>query len=422
MPRKPRLALPVGFQYRAIFSNEVLVVPSEHSAPIRPCVQSSSEEAGADDEQQDDRSKHGHDTQTARDEAKNRWKRTYDMSRKFQSAWTEEYEWAEAADGPEGPSSRTLCKACTWATGKRVTMAAKLDTMQKHAGWIKQDGVRVGVSEACAHLKHEAAYNEHFLQQSGTQRSIPASLAQGRESVVSMKVLQFSTLFDCMSRGRPMNEYTTKPALLRFNNTPRIPSKHWSENSGWGMAEVLADVIVEHQKEVAAKSAFVSTSLDEVTDRAGQQRLCTHIYVVDESFQRTPIFLSLDQVQGCPNAKNITDMLLENICTYSGLTHEQLAERLVCVACDGASVMSGELSGVARRVREGTSPFAHHYHCAAHRTSLAAGVLNDNEIIASIEAAVKFIYKYFKNSPKRRGELAAAAVVSACCLCCMIIV
>ena len=48
---------------------------------------------------------------------------------------------------------------------------------------------------------------------------------------------------------------------------------------------------------------------------------------------------------------------------------DTLKDKLIMQAYDGASVMSGHISGVQRLLRE-DYPFAYFFHCAAHRLNL----------------------------------------------------
>src|SRR5258705_14011853 len=68
-------------------------------------------------------------------------------------------------------------------------------------------------------------------------------------------------------------------------------------------------------------------------------------------------------------AEAIVTALLACLRSY-GLTEDYLKENLICIVCDGASVMLGKKTGVAARLREIVSEVIV-WHCMSHRVELA---------------------------------------------------
>ena len=73
-------------------------------------------------------------------------------------------------------------------------------------------------------------------------------------------MVQFKTIFVILSRGQPMNDYTTQKALFDILNVLHQSRKHWSIGAGWEIAESLEMVIADHTKADLQKANFISLS------------------------------------------------------------------------------------------------------------------------------------------------------------------
>jgi hypothetical protein len=59
--------------------------------------------------------------------------------------------------------------------------------------------------------------------------------------------------------------------VLKLKNNP---NHHWSDNSGWDMAEAMERVVLQKTKEVMEAGIFFSLSCDEVTSVDCQSWVC----------------------------------------------------------------------------------------------------------------------------------------------------
>lgn len=76
-------------------------------------------------------------------------------------------------------------------------------------------------------------------------------------------------------------------------------------------------------------------------------------------------------------------------------------EKLTSLASDGASVMTGRLTGVGARLRKDI-PHMIQVHCVAHKLALAAGQACKNiTLFNEYQLTLKNIYRYFNNSAVR---------------------
>jgi hypothetical protein len=78
------------------------------------------------------------------------------------------------------------------------------------------------------------------------------------------KLVQFSTLFHVLKRGRPMVEFEQLRELLQHLQTWHMPHKHWSDVNGWEMAHHLHLQVLRALKEHVQQAQFVAISCDEL--------------------------------------------------------------------------------------------------------------------------------------------------------------
>ena len=82
--------------------------------------------------------------------------------------------------------------------------------------------------------------------------------------------------------------------------------------------------------------------------------------------------------------------------------------KLMTLASDGASVMTGRLNGVGVRLKREFSPHMTQIHCVAHKLALAAGqACRDIALFSEYQLILKNVYRYFSNSAVHNNELRA---------------
>ena len=114
----------------------------------------------------------------------------------------------------------------------------------------------------------------------------------------------------------------------------------------------------------------------------------------------TTRFLSLQQIQGHPNAENIFQGIMQ-IIGPAGLNLP--LQKLVGFTCDGASVMISGNQGVLGKLRREINPKLFSTHCPPHRMILASKAAQ-KEIPDFVEKLVGDILFYFRDSPTRRDQ------------------
>ena len=160
------------------------------------------------------------------------------------------------------------------------------------------------------------------------------------ETSLLSKTLQLSIVFYILSNGRPMKNYPKIEKYLSFINVPNFPSSHWSMTCGWEWAQYLAQVEKDDMKEKIANATFLSLSLDEVTAIDNTSWICMSIYMVNDHIRHSYL-LGIHKMTKSSTAENIYELVIDSLKEIGGMDHSMIAEKLVSVGADGASVMQG---------------------------------------------------------------------------------
>ena len=72
----------------------------------------------------------------------------------------------------------------------------------------------------------------------------------------------------------------------------QVPLKHWTEGSGWEMAESLFNVVQERTKEVVSTAPYFSITCDEITTLDNQSWISIEVYTIQD-WERVSMLLCL---------------------------------------------------------------------------------------------------------------------------------
>ena len=192
-------------------------------------------------------------------------KKTYDKTRQFQLLWLPIFPWAEPIyKGDE--VTKVICKVCSKIRGKSIILCAKSDNLWKHQGRKTAKGPGHGVAVGEKYMDSNSIHlkNERLFAAIPTD-SIAAQVAENTVRDRKKKWIQFATLLHLLQRGRPITDYEQMYVLFETLKLKKNPHHHWSDNSGWAMAEAIERVVLKRTKEVMQVANFFSLSCDEVT-------------------------------------------------------------------------------------------------------------------------------------------------------------
>ncbi|KAJ9511369.1 hypothetical protein QJQ45_029811, partial [Haematococcus lacustris] len=116
--------------------------------------------------------------------------------------------------------------------------------------------------------------------------------------------------------------------------------------------------------------------------------------------EHTPDLL---RVLESPTADELLRVLL-SVLDDTGLPRALWQQRLVALGTDGASVMVGSHNGLAIKVRRQLAPFSSSQHCAAHRVSLSASVMDKEPCVMQLTRLVDVLNRHFCKSASRTEQ------------------
>ncbi|XP_046859028.1 uncharacterized protein LOC124452512 [Xenia sp. Carnegie-2017] len=125
----------------------------------------------------------------------------------------------------------------------------------------------------------------------------------------------------------------------------------------------VKDVMLKAIKDEVMRSPFVAISLDETSDVKTLSQLTTIVRYVNSDGKAVERFLGFTDVSEDRTAARLKQEVGKTLNEYG------CGEKLIAQTYDGASVMSGELSGLQTRVRE-DYPHALFIHCCGHALNL----------------------------------------------------
>jgi hypothetical protein len=119
-------------------------------------------------------------------------------------------------------------------------LGPKWDTLQKHGGRrrakkaIPAKGIKEGQYYTAHNYRH--LVNERLYAARQVAKPITVLLREVKGER-ARKRQQMGTIFHLLAEGRPMTTFEGMRSLLQFLGCPRIPTRHWSDNSRWSMAQ-----------------------------------------------------------------------------------------------------------------------------------------------------------------------------------------
>jgi hypothetical protein len=271
---------------------------------------------------------------------------SYDSNRQFQDVWAAKLPWVKPHLDGEGVLVAVNCKICSAINGKPKLIVPKWDNLEKHMGKrralvdLPKKGAKKGQcywDKNCKHVKNQELF---------VSRKADTVLQMVRNTIVGesrRKFVQLAMLFHVLSHGCPMMEYEALRDLLKCLKTKHLPTKHWSDNSGWELAEYMHLVVLEKLKATVRSARFIAISCDEVTSCDSGQWLSLHAYVIVD-WIRVPVLLHLSKIQD-QGADALTEVIIRALMSEGGLSREEIGKKLICFGIDGVSVFQGASNG-----------------------------------------------------------------------------
>lgn len=254
--------------------------------------------------------------------------------------------------------------------------------------------------------RHESTRDHLFSVQAqrakdkrATVQHIADTIADQETENDSCKNAQINTIYCLAKYGQPLSQYINLVTLQTRKNCPDFQDKskiYTREESRMEMLDSVNDTIEETICRNIHSSDYLGLIIDESTDITIHKKLNVYVKCLNVDGNE-PVTHFLDCVN-VPDGKAETiefkiKRLMEN--------KDIKMKKLTSLASDGASVMTGRLTGVGARLRKDI-PHMIQVHCVAHKLALAAGQACKNiTLFNEYQLTLKNIYRYFNNSAVR---------------------
>jgi hypothetical protein len=330
------------------------------------------------------------------------------LTRRWQEVWSCKFTWTEGEFDAKGELTGVVCQSCTAISGRKKMIVPKGDNLEKLEGKrCKEDGLPLlHLKKGDTYIKLDCKHVKFCKLWAGRRQSetVADQLIGGLQGEEKRKGVQFSTLFQILSHGRPMCDYEREQYLLRHLKVKNVPIKHWSETSGWEMAEHLHGCVLAALKGVVQSARIISISVDEVTAIDNTSWVGVHVYAM-RSWERMPHLLHLSYVSESGTSDHLTSVIMHALLDEGGLSREEIASKLVCFGADGVSTFQGSKTGVTTQIHEKWAPFILGANCSNHRINLVVETLSNYPMVSRLESLFQSMYSYFCRSNKQHAEL-----------------
>ena len=174
------------------------------------------------------------------------FKKSYDLTRKFQTEWLAKLPWCEGVLVDNDFLHRVRYIVCSTMGKKPKFMAPKWHTLLQH--------------------DTKERHKQNLLLYAARQPLSILEHVQGCNSLESKKKwIQFTILFQIFFDGRPMCEFFSCSSLYEFLHVRNMPPSHWSEDSGWLMVAHIYSFVKEKHKSMIQEASFLALTTNEST-------------------------------------------------------------------------------------------------------------------------------------------------------------
>ena len=261
---------------------------------------------------------------------------------------------------------------------------ARREEIERHNDEVRQNrGMLRTLSEAVLYLsRQELPFRGHDESSS--------SLNRGNYRELLESFAKFDTVFERRLHG--------KVAESEGGNAGVFTGV--SGDTQNDLIECIDSVIQDQIDEEVQQCTFLSVQVDETTDVSTKGQLSA-IIRLDKRDDVVERFLKFYNVSSDRTAPAISS-IVKDVFTHYG---DSVLNKLIMQTYDGASVMSGHISGVQTLVRE-DYPFAYFFHCAAHRLNLVlCQSASSIPLVRVFFANVGAFSTFASNSPRRKNLL-----------------
>ncbi|CAG2217955.1 unnamed protein product [Mytilus edulis] len=305
--------------------------------------------------------------------------------RRYLPSWESQYTWLRYSESEDA----AYCECCMTFSDNASLFAKKGFSDWKNAVGVKRSSLK-GHEESDAHIYAAEAAKDFIAICQGSKPDIYSSLSKSYENRVAKNRAILISIIDIIvvlgQRNIALREHLeTASRSLRYLS-PKVQNE---------LIQCCEVEIRERLIDNCKKSKFFAVCADETTDVSVKEQLSICVrYVDSDTNDIREDFLGFVE-PGQVDAEHISKAILENLQNW-GLNLVNLRGQ----GYDGASVMSGVVSGVQQRIKELLSN-APYVHCKSHNLNLVVtdsckNVRQVRNLMASVGQMTWFLCASYK--------------------------
>lgn len=309
------------------------------------------------------------------------------------------------------------CKICRdvggaqSSTGPGLGLAVEWATCQvRRTARGREQQLRSLRKKIFKHAHSKTHVNAHKILQQSRKKHLEVTVSKMNEHEEQTTCKAFRTIYYLAVNNRPFTDYKGLLELQKCNDT-ELGSGLTSRYSG---KEMLVHISREMRmiacRQIKSTGRHISVLVDEATTISNKSTLIIYLKCTSSSVPTSEAhFMFLDLVElDSQKADTIVESLLKCLAEF-GFDNSYLTEHLVAFASDGASVMTGNKSGVASQLAM-KYPNIVTWHCLNHRIELAVGdAAADATGVNHFRSFMDALYSLYSRSPKTQKRLESEA-------------
>ncbi|MCO5571221.1 hypothetical protein L7F22_024957 [Adiantum nelumboides] len=318
--------------------------------------------------------------------------------RVFLDSWKIDHPWAYCIINNEG-KERAKCKWCSFANKK--TPFAHVEGSKS----LQKTALRVH-EKSNEHREAKVMWKEHETR---TMVPMPKHIEEMHDAEKDRIVTCMQISWYVMKRCMPIEGYAKECGFLKFMGTPNMPivneySSYTSKDAAKEFGKAIRYVYLEKLKSDISNSPWYALQVDESTDISTTQYMILYVTYIENAGIGEICTKFIDILR--PESAS-AESLFDALVSYLKLVELPL-EKLVGIATDGATVMTGQHTGLVTRLKEKV-PHLMSFHCIAHRQALAAGdAFKTIKEFKYLDKLARKIYEWTSRSAKRHAFLGEA--------------
>lgn len=321
-------------------------------------------------------------------------------SAKQSEFFLKENDWLSVTDG------KLKCLPCSKVKhlGSQGRIATEwIEEGVKAFGATKRQRQKALRKKIYQHRQTDAHIKALELEKTAKKRKLEEAFMEQHSEHKEVTQKIFRIAYKQAKNCRPFNDFSDEIDVQIANGG--APGRILHTNVS--CASIIDHIGQEMCKTIIEGEGKFSVLIDESTTIGKHSTLIVYLRSSFKNAEPITVFLDLVEAEDA-TAAGIKDALLT--CLHShGLTVDVLKEKLIAFASDGASVMLGKQSGVAKLL-EDSFPHLITWHCSAHRSELAVGdSVRDVEGINHFKIFMDKLYCLYSSSLKNRRELESCA-------------